>query len=66
MVTPLGARHPPRTKSSQKLSYNSLGEGALLKMIVNHHRGDISKLQEIAESRGTAVLTLLTSYNINK
>ena len=50
----------------KKLSYNSLGEGALLKMIVNHHRGDISKLQEITESRGTAVLTLLTSYNINK
>lgn len=49
----------------QKFSYNQLGESNLLKIIINHYKGDISKLKEISESRGTDLNTLLTSYNVN-
>ena len=48
----------------QKLSFRKLGEGALLKIIINHYKGDISRLKEISNSRGTNLGTLLTSYNI--
>ena len=48
----------------QKLSFRKLGEGALLKIIVNHYKSDIQRLKEISSSRGTDLGTLLTSYNI--
>ena len=48
----------------QKLTFNELGEGAMLKIIINHYRGDISRLKEISQSRGTNLEVLLTSYNI--
>lgn len=48
----------------QKLSFRKLGEGALLKIIINHYKGDITRLKEISNSRGTNLGTLLTSYNI--
>jgi hypothetical protein len=48
----------------QKMSYLKLGEGALLKIIINHYKSDIQRLKEISMSRGTDIGTLLTSYNI--
>jgi len=48
----------------QKLSFNKLGEGACMKIIVNHYRDDIQRLKEISQSRGTNLETLMTSYNI--
>ena len=48
----------------QKLTLNQLGEGAMLKIIINHYRGDIQRLKEISMSRGTNLEVLLTSYNI--
>ena len=48
----------------QKMSYLKLGEGALLKIIINHYKSDISRLKEISSSRGTDLGVLLTSYNI--
>ena len=48
----------------QKYSFNQLGEGALLKIIVNHYKNDINKLKQISDSRSTALGVLLTSYNI--
>ena len=47
-----------------KLSFRKLGEGALLKIIVNHYKSDISRLMEISNSRGTNLPTLLQNYNI--
>ena len=49
----------------KKLTFRELGEGACLKIIINHYRDDISKLREISQSRGTNLEVLLTSYNIN-
>jgi hypothetical protein len=49
----------------QKMTFRKLGEGALLKIIVNHYKGDISRLKEISNSRGTNLPTLLQSYNIS-
>ena len=49
----------------QKMSFNRLGEGLCLKIIVNHYKGDISKLKEISKDRGTDVNTLLTCYNVS-
>lgn len=49
----------------RKATLNSLGEGAMLKIIVTHFKGDINTLKEISESRGTSLYTLLTSYNLD-
>ena len=49
----------------QKLSFNQLGESALLKIIIKHHLTDYKKIQEISISRGTDTNTLLESYNIS-
>ena len=48
----------------QRMSFRKLGEGALLKIIINHYKGDIQRLKEIGSSRGTDLGVLLTSYNI--
>jgi len=48
-----------------KLTLNQMGEGKILKAVINHYRDDISKLKEISQSRGTNLEVLLTSYNIN-
>ena len=48
----------------KQMSFQQLGEGAIVKIIVNHHRADIDKLLEISKSRGTDIKTLITTYNI--
>jgi hypothetical protein len=48
----------------QSLTYKSLGEGAYVKICINHFRGDVDALQRISENRGTSLATLLTDYNI--
>ena len=48
----------------QKYSFQELGEGALLKVIINEYRDNINVIKRISESRGTNLPTLLTSYNI--
>jgi len=48
----------------QSLTYKSLGEGAYVKICINHFRNDVDALQRISENRGTSLATLLTDYNI--
>ena len=48
----------------QKHSFNQLGEGALLKIVINHYKDDINMLKLISKSRGTDLPTLLTNYNV--
>ena len=48
----------------QKHSFNGLGEGACMKIVINHYKDDINMLKLISNSRGTDLPTLLTSYNI--
>ncbi len=48
----------------QKMTYLQLGEGKMLKVIIDHYKSDYSKIQEIAKSRGTNETVLLTSYSI--
>ena len=50
----------------KKATFKELGEGALLKVVLNDARisGDYHKLNEISQLRGTDVCTLTTSYNI--
>ena len=48
----------------QKHTFNKLGEGACMKIIVNHYKHDINMLKLISKSRGTDLPTLLTNYNI--
>jgi len=48
----------------QSLTYKSLGEGAYVKICINHFRDDIDALQRISENRGTSLATLLMDYNI--
>lgn len=49
----------------QKLTLGALGEGAMLKIIIQHYKGDYQKLKEISQSRGTNLETLMSSYNIS-
>ena len=48
----------------KQISYNQLGEGALLKIIVKHYINDYGRLLEISKSRGTNLKVLMSSYNI--
>ena len=52
----------------RKNSFRELGEGALLKIVLEDTRtsGDWNKLQEISKLRGTDVCTLTSSYNIQR
>jgi hypothetical protein len=50
----------------KRMSYNQLGEGALLKVIVNdvREKGDFHALTAISKNRGTDVCLLTTAYNV--
>lgn len=49
----------------KRATIDQLGEGAVLKILINEYRADIKELTKISQSRGTSVYTLLTSYNID-
>ena len=49
----------------QKATYDNLGEGKYMKIIVNHFRNDFDKLQEISENRGTDIKTIASNYDID-
>ncbi len=48
----------------QKSTLGGIGEGNYMKIIVNHFRGSRTKLEEIADSRGTDLKTILSNYDI--
>lgn len=48
----------------QSLSYQNLGESAMIKIVINHFRDDIDELKRISMNRGTAIQTLLENYDI--
>ena len=52
----------------QQATFNKIGEGAYLKVIINDARenGNIQMLAEISENRGTSVNELLKSYDSSK
>lgn len=47
----------------KKATYNQIGEGAYFKVLTNAFRGDLQKLQEMGQSRGTALDTIATNYD---
>ena len=49
----------------KKSTYKEIGEGAYMKIIVDHFRGDLQKQGEIAENRGTNEKTIASNYDIN-
>ncbi len=53
---------------AKHFSFKQLGEGALMKMIVNNARlnGDLYKLKEISKSRGTSMDVLAENYNVQE
>lgn len=50
----------------KKMSFRELGEGALMKMMVNgaREKGDLNRLSEISRLRGTDLCTIASNYNI--
>ena len=50
----------------KKMSFKELGEGSLVKIVVNDARekGDLNELTRISKDRGTDLCTIATSYNI--
>jgi len=48
----------------KKLTLNQIGEGKMVKIIIDHFRGDMQKLKEISKNRGTNIETLIESYDI--
>lgn len=48
----------------KKSTYKQIGEGAYFKILVDTNRGDLQKLKSMGESRGTALDTIATNYDI--
>lgn len=48
----------------KKLTFNNLGETMYFKIVVNHFRNDPNMLKQISYNRGTAINTILESYDI--
>jgi hypothetical protein len=48
----------------KKATYKQLGEGAYVKIIINHFRKDLTKLKSISENRGSSLTTLAENYDI--
>ena len=50
----------------KKMSFNQIGKGSLLKIIVNdlREKGDLHGINQVSKNRGTDVCTLTTSYSI--
>ena len=49
----------------KKATLKGIGEGAYLKIVIDHFRGDLQKLKEISYHRGTDIKTLISNYDIN-
>tara|TARA_R110000822_G_scaffold36507_5_gene102699 strand:- start:4057 stop:4869 length:813 start_codon:yes stop_codon:yes gene_type:complete len=49
----------------QKATYKQIGEGNVMKIVINHFRRDLNKIKEISESRGTSIDTILSNYDID-
>ena len=48
----------------RKLTYEGLGETGYFKIVVNNYRKDPNMLKQISYNRGTAINTILESYDI--
>ena len=48
----------------KKATYDQIGEGAYMKIVVNKFRNNLDKIKEISENRGTDINTILTNYDI--
>ena len=44
---------------------DNLGEGIYVKIIINHFRNNLDKLNEISDNRGTSLKILKESYDID-
>ena len=49
----------------QKATLDNLGEGIYVKIIINHFRNNLDKLNEISNNRGTSLKILKESYDID-
>lgn len=49
----------------KKATYNQIGEGAYFKILTNAFKGDLQKLKEMGDSRGTDLNTIASNYDIN-
>jgi len=46
-------------------TFQGIGEAKYLKIIIDANRGNLQKLKEISDSRGTNIETLISNYDIN-
>ncbi len=49
-----------------KATYNNLGEGNYVKIIINAYKNDLQKLKEISTSRGTNLETIISNYDVER
>ena len=47
-----------------KYTYEGIGEGKYVKVVINHFKKDLSTLHQISVNRGTSIKTLLAYYDI--
>lgn len=48
----------------KKSTFKGIGEGKYIKIVIDHFRGNLQKIKEISENRGTSVDILLSNYDI--
>lgn len=49
----------------KQATLDKVGEGAYVKIVLDHHKTDFNKIREISQRRGTSLATLSESYNLN-
>ena len=48
----------------QHYTMEDIGEGNMFKIKINHYKGDLNKLKQLSQDRGTDINTIITYYNI--
>ena len=64
MKTKIGTNSFIPNPDVKKSTYKQIGEGAYFKILVDSNRGDLQKLKSMGNSRGTALNTIATNYDI--
>lgn len=64
LTTPEGTRFTPASlnKIVQRMTYMEAGEGRLFKLLADEYKFNEEKLKALAESRGTSIKEIMTSY----
>ena len=64
LITTKGTRYTEKSlpEALKRLTYAKAGEGRLFKLLVDEHKFNTQKLNELSNSRGTNLAEIMSSY----